>query len=234
MNLKEIMMTVNSDITKPLNNLISDLSDEEIVLLNSVISKLDNTTYGLSALKTLIDGISTHSTEIATDTDSIISKLDNTTYGLSALKTVLNTVNTNAAYTKTNNTLLANTTYGLSALKTLIDGINSKVGSASGVDSYPNVTTGKLTKTNTSLNVTGKGKVTLYAQDGKEVRPSIVLDGVSLIDDSLFFYMKTSSLNSAGITGSPNVLTLTFESSLTVESNISTTNIYLYYILQTV
>ena len=198
MNLKEIMMTVNSDITNPLNNLINDLSDEEIVLLNSIISKLDNTTYGLYALKT-----------------------------------VLNTINTNAAYAKTNNTLLNNTTYGLSALKTLIDGINSKVGSASGA-SYPNVTTGKLTKTNTFLNVTGKGKVTLYAQDAKEVRPSIALDGVSLIDDSLFFYMKTSGSSSAGITGSPNVLTLTFESSLTVESNISTTNIYLYYILQTV
>ena len=106
MNLKEIMMTVNSDITKPLNNLINDLSDKEVELLNSIISKLDNTTYGLSALKTLIDGIN--------------SDIDNTTYGLSALKTLLDTVNTNAA-------LLKNSTYGLSALKTLIDGINSDI-----------------------------------------------------------------------------------------------------------
>ena len=42
MNLKEIMMTVNSDITKPLNNLISELSDEQVVLLNNVLDKLKN------------------------------------------------------------------------------------------------------------------------------------------------------------------------------------------------
>ena len=46
MNLKEIMMTVNSDITKPLNNLISELSDEQVVLLNNVLDKLNNISTG--------------------------------------------------------------------------------------------------------------------------------------------------------------------------------------------
>ena len=83
MNLKEIMMTVNSDITKPLNNLINDLSDEEVVLLNSIISKLDNTTYGLSAIKTMLSTVNTNA-----------AKLNNTTYGLSALKTSIDNINT--------------------------------------------------------------------------------------------------------------------------------------------
>jgi hypothetical protein len=197
MNLKEIMMTVNSDITNPLNNLINDLSDEEVTLLNSIISKLDNTTYGLSAIKTM-----------------------------------LSTVNTNAAYAKTNNTLLNNTTYGLSAIKTLIDGINSKVGSsASGGNSYPNVTTGKLSSVIPSLSVTGRGKATLYTVGHYlEMTPSIILDGVSLVDKSLLFY----SMNSTGrMVDSPKVFTLTFESSLTVYGNIETDGINLYYILQT-
>lgn len=82
MNLKEIMMTVNSDITNPLNNLINDLSDEEVVLLNSIISKLDNTTYGLSALKTVLNTVNTNA-----------ALLKNTTYGLSALKTLIDGIN---------------------------------------------------------------------------------------------------------------------------------------------
>lgn len=57
MSYSEIMMAVNSDIKKPLNRLIEELSEEEIALLESISSKLGDTTYGLSALKTLVEGV---------------------------------------------------------------------------------------------------------------------------------------------------------------------------------
>lgn len=84
MSWKEIITAVNSDITTPLNSLINELSDEEITLLNSIISKLDNTTYGLSAIKTMLSTVNTNA-----------ALLKNTTYGLSALKTLINGINTN-------------------------------------------------------------------------------------------------------------------------------------------
>ena len=101
---KEIITAVNSDITTPLNKLI-----------NSIISKLDNTSYGLSAIKTGIDGINT---------------------------------NVNAS-----------------------------------VQSYPNVTVSVL-DVDGEINVSGKGRVTLYTEGSGYFNYKISLDG------SEFFYFK--------------------------------------------
>ena len=134
---------INSDLSTPLNELIDELSEEEVTLLNNIVSKLDNSTYGLSTLKTTLNSINTNVNELSEEEvtliNSIITKLDNTTYGLSAIKTMLNTVNTNAALLNNstygldalrteinaNESLLKNSTYGLSAIKTLLSTVNT-------------------------------------------------------------------------------------------------------------
>ena len=97
MSWKEIMMAVNSDVTIPLNSLINDLSEEEVTLLNNIVSKLDNTTYGLSAIKTILSTVNTNA-----------AKLNNATYGLSALKSILDKPNVSAWFEDGNNTLVSN------------------------------------------------------------------------------------------------------------------------------
>lgn len=78
MSWSEIKKSINSDLNTPLNEFVESLSADQKVLLNSIISKLDNTTYGLSTLKTVLDTINTNS-----------AKLNDSTYGLSALKTLI-------------------------------------------------------------------------------------------------------------------------------------------------
>ena len=110
---------VNSDLAKPLDELITelnteletaliahaddfDLSKEEMeVAIAELKGYLADSVYGLSALQTLLGTISTA-------TASTNTKLDSSTYGLSALKNYL-----------------ANSTYGLSALKTAISNIST-------------------------------------------------------------------------------------------------------------
>lgn len=86
MSWKEIMMTINSDITTPLNKLI-----------NNIISKLDNTTYGLSAIKTKIDTINTNIDANVQSypnvTTGVINKNDNpevTVYGKGKITLIYN------------------------------------------------------------------------------------------------------------------------------------------------
>lgn len=76
MSWKEIKKSVNSDLNTPLNELLSNLSTEEVTLLNNIISKLDNSTYGLSALKTILDTINTNITGgSSSSSDSIIKSI---------------------------------------------------------------------------------------------------------------------------------------------------------------
>ena len=72
---------------------------------------MENATYGLSALRTLIAAVETV-------VDANKSSLEDGTSGLSALKTLIDTVNT---VTDENKATLESTTYGLVALKALID-----------------------------------------------------------------------------------------------------------------
>ena len=52
--------SINSDLNTPLNQLMKTLTAEEKTLINNVISKLDNSTYGLSALKSAINNASNY------------------------------------------------------------------------------------------------------------------------------------------------------------------------------
>jgi len=98
------------------------------VLIDAVEGKLDNGTYGLSALRTLL--IDIEGTGFTPDVDSLVNirgyvdeiegLLKNASYGLSALKTLIDAVEGK----------LDNATYGLNALKTLITAIEGKLDNA--------------------------------------------------------------------------------------------------------
>ena len=55
--------SINSDLNTPLNALMRTLTAEEKTLINNVISKLDNSTYGLSALKSAINSVNSNTGE---------------------------------------------------------------------------------------------------------------------------------------------------------------------------
>ena len=99
-------------------------------MIDAIEAKLDNGTYGLSVLQTLLIAIETLLTDIegtgfTKDTHSLVNitgyvdeiegLLKNVSYGLSALKTLIDAVEGK----------LDNATYGLSALKTAIDDCKS-------------------------------------------------------------------------------------------------------------
>ena len=79
--------------------------------VDEILALLENTTYGLNALKSLISSKNV-------DLTPIINRLDNTTYGLSALNTDIDNVQST----------LNNTTYGLSAIKNYVDTLESVIG----------------------------------------------------------------------------------------------------------
>jgi hypothetical protein len=116
-------------LNNDLDTLISRLGDPSPstvkALIDSIEAKLDNGTYGLSALQTLLTDIegtgfikNTHSLVTITGyVDEVEGLLKNATYGLSALKTLIDAVEGK----------LDSATYGLSALKSLIDAIEAKL-----------------------------------------------------------------------------------------------------------
>ena len=108
-------------------NALKSLISSSGVDLTPVTSRLDNTTYGLSAIKTAINGRASESTLTATK-----ALLENTTYGLNALKTAINGnvsgVNTALTDIATLWNTLNNTTYGLSAIKNYVDILESTIG----------------------------------------------------------------------------------------------------------
>ena len=79
MSWAEIKKAINSNISKSLDILITEKSNEVKTVANSNNSLLNNSTYGLSALQSIISNIK--------------SLLENTTYGLNAIKTTVNSVN---------------------------------------------------------------------------------------------------------------------------------------------
>jgi hypothetical protein len=118
--------------------------------IDKIEAKLDNTTYGLAAIKTAINGLGTDIgaikaktdtinwadiTGLGTKIDDIEAKLDNTTYGLAAIKTAINGLGTDIGAIKaktdtinwaditTIKTEVTSDEHGLAAIKEAIDAI---------------------------------------------------------------------------------------------------------------
>lgn len=150
------LLTINSDPTTPLDALIEQyLADGDSgldALLTAIVankSLLQNSTYGLNALKTTANTINTTLGTVNTNTANVNSRL----------------TSARAGYLD----YLANSTYGLNALKTAINNVNTRI-STGNSDKYLtakkvanivvcDATTGTTlkTKTTTLFNITGKG-----------------------------------------------------------------------------
>ncbi len=95
-----------------------------VVTLQDIEDKLDNASYGLAALKALIDMIEDKLDDPTSGLanlkiliDDLEDKLDNGTYGLAALKALIDTLELK----------LDDGTFGLEALKDLLDAIEAKL-----------------------------------------------------------------------------------------------------------
>jgi len=95
-----------------------------LVTLQDIEDKLDNASWGLAAIKALIDALegklddpTTGLSAIKTLIDLVEAKLDDASHGLSALKTLIDAIEAK----------LDDATFGLSALKTLIDALEAKL-----------------------------------------------------------------------------------------------------------
>ncbi len=110
----------------------------EISLLEEIKAMLNNTEYGLQAIKNAIDAISSKlGTFMGTDTVAsllydIKGKLDNSTYGLIAIKDAITDVKaylTDTIYFLVDEVepLLKNSDYGLAAIKNAVDAIKAKI-----------------------------------------------------------------------------------------------------------
>jgi len=129
------LAALNNDLDTLLSRLGDPSPSTITALVDAIEAKLDNGTYGLSALRTLLVAIGTLLTDIEgtgfmKDVDSLVNirayvdeiegLLKNASYGLSALKTLIDAVEGK----------LDNATYGLNALKTLITAIEGKLDNA--------------------------------------------------------------------------------------------------------
>jgi len=105
----------------PDKNRIARWLDHSISVVDTVVDDInadvDHASYGLAALKALLDTIDTVA-------DGIQSDLDNETDGLGALKALIDTVDT---VVDSNNSLLANATFGLEAIRNAIDTVDTVV-----------------------------------------------------------------------------------------------------------
>jgi len=119
-----------------------------VVTLQDIEDKLDNATWGLAAIKALIDAIEAKLDDptsglanLKSLIDDLEDKLDNGTYGLAALKALIDALEAKLddgtsgldalkALLDAIEAKLDNGTYGLSALKALIDAIEGKLDNA--------------------------------------------------------------------------------------------------------
>lgn len=193
----EIKKAVNSDLGKPLNELLEELLSDESTGLAALLAAietneaaiatnkglLNNTTYGLSAIKTAAANANTYAKNVndrlTATRAGYLDYLANSTYGLSALLTAVTT----------NKNLLNNTTYGLNALKTAIGNVNTNVQEAdmSSRDARE-VKQYYSTFTNASeallLSVTGEGELfsAIASHYGLGSHIKIVVDGETILN----------------------------------------------------
>lgn len=116
--------------------------------VDEIVALLENTAYGLNALKSLISNN-------VVDLTPVTSRLDNTTYGLSAIKTAINGRASESTLTATK-ALLENTTYGLSAIKSTV-GLGCVKSVQRGI-----ITQGTITSTYVADNFIRNGELSYY------------------------------------------------------------------------
>lgn len=124
-----------SAIKTAVNTAITNIATVDTVV-DSIKALAENSSYGLSAIKSKLDTVGTGVTSLSsalavTDgvADAIKALLENATYGLSALKDVTAGTRTDLSLAKTTidnaYSSLTDATYGLAALKVMLDEMNT-------------------------------------------------------------------------------------------------------------
>ena len=141
-------------------------------LIETIGGELDNGSYGLAALETLLDAIETKLDDGATGltaikalVDSLEGKLDNGTYGLAVLKALIDAIEAK----------LHDGASGLDALKALIDAVEAKLDRLAGETPVSGSVTGNWQSGTATSGETGADVVTIGANDTKKKLHSLLL-----------------------------------------------------------
>jgi hypothetical protein len=141
-------------------------------LIDAIDSELDNGSYGLSALGTLIAGVTTRLDDGTSGLDALRSLLDaleselgNGTYGLAALRILIDAIEAK----------IDDGTSGLDALKALLDAIEAKLDKLVGEIPVSGSVTGNWNSGTATSGETGADVVTIGANDAKKKLHSLLL-----------------------------------------------------------
>jgi len=141
-------------------------------LIDAIEGDLDNGSYGLAALRTLLDAIETTLDDGTTGLaalkaliDALEDTLDNGTYGLSALKALIDAIEAK----------LDDGASGLDAIKALIDAIEGKLDKLAGETPVSGPVTGNWQSGTATSGETGADVVTIGANDTKKKLHSLLL-----------------------------------------------------------
>lgn len=114
--------------------------------LDEILALLENTTYGLNALKNIINSKNVDLTPVTNGLTTVQNTLNNTTYGLNAIKTAING-RANESTVVATKSLLENGTYGLSALNNDLDIIQNTLNNGTyGLNAIKNAASGGCVK----------------------------------------------------------------------------------------
>jgi len=141
-------------------------------LIDGIEGNLDDSSYGLAALQALIDAIETKLDDgttglvaLKTLIDSLEGKLDSGTHGLEALKVLIDAIEAK----------LDGGASGLDALKALIDAVEAKLDKLAGETPVSGTVIGNWQSGTASSGETGANAVTLGANDTKKKLHSLLL-----------------------------------------------------------
>lgn len=141
-------------------------------LIDAIGGDLDNGSYGLAALVTLIDTIeiklddgTTGLAALKALIDALEGKLDDGAYGLAALKALIDAIEAK----------LDDGTSGLDALKALIDAVEAKLDKLAGQTPVSGSVTGNWQSGTATSGETGANVVTIGANDTKYKLHSLLL-----------------------------------------------------------
>jgi len=142
------------------------------VLIDALEDELGNGSYGLAALETLVDAIEAKLDDgtiglaaIKVLISALEDKLDDSTYGLAVLKTLIDAIEDK----------LDDGTLGLAALKALIDAVEAKLDKLTGQAPVSGSVVGNWQSGTATSGETGANVVTIGANDTKKKLHSLLL-----------------------------------------------------------